>query len=82
MADQDLVSIPADLAFEVLQALNALAVPPYRAPTAHAATALAHALAKYNPSSESAFGPMGEALFSANDPTAWESGAAESQRDL
>ncbi len=82
MANSDLVSIPADLAFEVLQALNAVAVPPYGAPTAHAATALAHALAKYNPSVDSAFGPMGHALFSANDPTAWQNGAAESQGDL
>ena len=82
MADSDLVSIPADLAFEVLHTLNAVAVPPHSAPTAHAATALAHALAKHNASIESAFGPMGDALFSANDPTAWQSNATESQGDL
>jgi hypothetical protein len=43
---------------------------------------LAHALAKHNASIESAFGPMGDALFSANDPTAWQSNATESQGDL
>jgi len=81
MADSEMLWIPSSLAAEALLALNAVAQPPYNAPTAQVAAALAHALARHNPPTDSAFGPMGDELFSANDPTAWSGAATESQID-
>lgn len=82
MAESAMVHIPAELAAELLQTLNTVAKSPYSAPTEHAAAALALALARHNPPQDAAFGPMGDELFSANDPTAWHSGASESQIDV
>ena len=76
-----MVCIPAELAAEVLLSLNQAAEPPYAAPTERAAAAFALALARHNPPQDVAFGPMGDELFSANDPTAWNSGASESLID-
>ena len=71
MPRSELVSIPASLAAELLQVLNAAAHAPHHAATAPVAVALAQALARHNPAVDYAFGPMGDELFSANDPTAW-----------
>ncbi len=81
MADSTMVSIPADLAADLLYTLNTVAQSSHGAPVRHAALALAHALARHNPPQDSAFGPMGDQLFSANDPTAWQTDALENLKD-
>lgn len=81
MPRSELVSIPVSLAAEVLQALNTAAREPHLAATAPVAVALAEALARHNPPVDCAFGPMGDELFSANDPTAWHRNPADTLID-
>lgn len=73
MADGLMLRIPADLATQLLRVLNAGGLGEQEA------VALAGAFARYNPPPDVAFGPLGDALLSANDPTAHHGGTADVQ---